>query len=96
MSDFQNNYRYIKNIGGGRFGTVNLYEDGNSMRWAVKEITTSGASLMLLEYIYNEVLAMQNINYNYILKAEKAYESDKKIMIVAKFAEHGTFLPSFL
>lgn len=96
LSEFQKKYKFLNSIGGGNFGIVNLYRSkkGTDM-WAVKEIDTSKASPKYLEYIHNEVRALQNINYNYILKAEEAYQSDKKIMIVTKYAEHGTSFLSF-
>ena len=80
-----NDYKIIKELGKGGFGTVSLIEKDNE-KYALKKINISGLSKGDINNYKNEIKILSKFNSKYIVKYHKSYEEKGYLYI---FMEYG-------
>lgn len=87
QSSFNSKYTFIKNLGKGGFGQVDLYKysESPSLMFAVKTILKSGLDTFGVKNVNDEVLIHQNLDHPNIVKYFETYETDNEIMIVMEY-----------
>ncbi|CAG9315316.1 unnamed protein product [Blepharisma stoltei] len=92
LSDFENDYSIIKEIGKGNYGTVFLaIENSTGDEFAVKSISKEliAKSKRGISAISNEINTMRKLNHPNIISLYKVYESATDIHMVFDYAADG-------
>mmetsp|Transcript_33013 Transcript_33013/g.32719 ORF Transcript_33013/g.32719 Transcript_33013/m.32719 type:complete len:366 (+) Transcript_33013:60-1157(+) len=92
MTDFENDFAVVKEIGNGSFGTVYLVvSNETSELFAMKSINKHniGGSVSYLNNLVNEIKFMRSLNHPNIVKLHYVYESPTHIYLLIDYVEGG-------
>mmetsp|Transcript_32030 Transcript_32030/g.31739 ORF Transcript_32030/g.31739 Transcript_32030/m.31739 type:complete len:264 (-) Transcript_32030:151-942(-) len=95
MTDFENDFTVIKELGNGAFGTVYLAENNDtSEMFAVKCISKHNitANHVNLANLMNEIKLIKKLDHPNIVKLHYVYESSTHIYLVIDYLEGGDLL----
>lgn len=92
MSDIEEDYEIIKEIGKGNYGIVYLAKDLETEdEFAIKSITKEliSRSCTGISSIVNEINILRKLNHPNIITIYKVYETETHVHLVLDYASHG-------
>lgn len=94
LTDFDDSFSIVKEIGAGSFSTVYLAMDlYDNQNYAVKSINKGlVANKQNLELLISEISIMRKLNNQNLVKLHKVYESENHIHLILDYVEGGDLL----
>ncbi|CAG9328171.1 unnamed protein product [Blepharisma stoltei] len=92
MTDLEDDYSFIKQIGKGSFADVYLAQDlDNDDKYAIKRISKNKSQMNAIgsKGMINEIEIMRKLKHPYILTLHKIYETEHHINLILDYVEGG-------